>query len=218
VAVVICLILSLITQWVIRIPQAGLDTAFGFQVPVVWLIVFAIAAALLATNLTVSLTAALAAEALLVGWFGWATWLATTSRFAGFEFPFMGIDLIAPGWFIAVIGLVAAGTRIAQRFRDLKPHPENEVWLLALLPGLGLVRLDHIARGAVYAVLVLTAVFLASMDSQVTPLFRPVAGAFEAPPRPPNRTLEWVFLSSAGAVAALSVIETARTYRTAARR
>lgn len=213
VLVVISAVVALVTPWAIRIPQAGLDTTFGFQSAVGWLAVLALMAALLATNLTLSLAAALAAEALLLGWFGWAAWVTTTSRFSGFDFPFMGIDLIGPGWYAAVVGLLAAGAFVARKFRDLEPRPGAETWLLALLPGIGLIRLDHTTRGTIYAVLVLSALFLASFDSPVAPLFQPIVGDFEAPSPPSTRALEWIFLTAAGALALLSFIDTARTKR-----
>jgi hypothetical protein len=217
VVVVICALLTLLTPWVIRIPQAGLDGAFGLQVPVTWLIVLAFVAALLVTNLNVSLIALLAGEALLLGWFVWAAWVTTTSRFAGFDFPFMGIDLIGPAWFFAAFGLMATGAIVARKFADRDPRPGAEVWLLALLPGLGLIRLDHPTRGMVYAALVLSAFFLASIDSPVGPLFQPLIGDFEAPPAPPTRVLEWIFLGTAVATALLSLIDTARAKQTVAR-
>lgn len=207
---VICALLTLLTPWVIRIPQAGLDGAFGFQVPVSWLIVVAFVAALLATNLTLSLIAVLAGEALLLGWFVWAAWVTTTTRFAAFDFPFMGIDLIGPAWFFAAVGLMATGAITARKFADRERRPGAEVWLLSLLPGLGLIRLDHPTRGMVYAGLVLSAFFLASVASPVGPLFQPLIGDFEAPPPPPTRVLEWIFLGTAVAVTLLSVIDTAR--------
>lgn len=217
VLVVISAFVTLVTPWVIRIPQAGLDATFGFQTPVTWLFVLALAAVLFVANRTLSLIAALAGEALLLGWFGWAIWVTTTSRFTGFDFPFMGIDLVGPGWFVATIGLMAGGAIIARKFRDLEPRPGAETWLLAFLPGLGLIRLDRTARGTAYAVLVWSAVFLASIDSPVAPLFQPIAANFEAPPPPPTRALEWVFLGLAGGLALLSVIDTVRTKETVAR-
>ncbi len=216
VVVGISAVLTLITQWVLHMPQAGLDTAFGFQLPVVWLIVISFAVVLVATNLTLGLAAVLAGEAVVIGWFVWATWLVTTSRFAVFDFPFMGIDLIGQGWFIAAIGLMATGAIIARRFRDLQPKPGAEVWLLSLLPGIGLIRLDRTTRGAIYAGVVLLTILLASIDSQVALLFLPVAGTFEPPP-PPNRALEWIFLSTAGVLAVLSVIDTVRAKEKLAR-
>jgi hypothetical protein len=56
----------------------------------------------------------------------------------------------------------------------------------------------------------LSAVFLASFASPVAPLFQPIVGYFEAPPPPPTRALDWIFLGTAGALALLSIIDTAR--------
>jgi hypothetical protein len=208
--------LALVSQWTIRIPQAGLDATFGFQNPVCWLVVLASVFALLATNLSLGLAAALAGEALLLGWFGWAMWIATTSRFAGIDFPFIGIDLVGPGWFWSALGLMAAGAGIANKYHDLERPRGAEVWLLSALPGLGLIRLGRTARGVIFAVLVVLALFLASFDSPVAPLFQPIVGQFDPPPPPPTRALDWILLASAATLALLSIIDTARLkYRTA---
>jgi hypothetical protein len=206
----VCIFLALVSQWMIRIPQAGLDATFGFQIPVCWLVVLAILIALLATNLALGLAAALAGEALLLAWFGWALWIATTSRFAGIDFPFIGIDLVGPGWFWSALGLMAGGASIANRYHDLERPPGAEVWLLSALPGIGLLRLGRTARGVIFAALVSLALFLASFDSPVAPLFQPIVGQFDPPPAPPTRALDWILLASTAAIALLSVIDTAR--------
>ena len=213
VLVVVSIFLELVSPWTIRIPQAGLDATFGFQVPVCWLIVLATVTALLATNLALGLAATLAGEALLLGWFGWAMWIATTSRFAGIDFPFIGIDLVAPGWFYAALGLIAGGAAIAKRYHDLERRPGAEVWLLSAVPGLGLIRLGRTARGVIFALLVSLAVFMASIDSPVAPLFQPIAGQFDPPPAPPTRALDWILLGSAVVLAVLSIVDTARLKR-----
>jgi len=210
VLVSVSVFLTLVSQWTIRIPQAGLDATFGFQNPVCWLVVLASVAALLATNLRLGLAASLAGEALLIGWFAWAMWIATTSRFAGIDFPVIGIDLVGPGWFWAGLGLMAGGASIAKKYHDLDRPPGTEVWLLAALPGLGLIRLGRTARGVIFAVLVSLAFFLASFDSPVAPLFQPIVGQFDPPSVPPTRALEWILLGCAPALVLLSIIDTAR--------
>lgn len=203
--------LALVSQWTIRIPQAGLDATFGFQILVCWLIVLATITALLATNLSLGLAATLAGEALLLGWFAWAMWIASTSRFAGIgDFPFIGIDLVGPGWFWSALGLMAGGARIATKYHDLERRRGAEVWLLSALPGMGLLRLGRTARGLVWALLASLALFLASFDSPVAPLFQPIVGHFDPPPVPPTRALDWILLAGAVALALMSVIDTAR--------
>ncbi|GAC1690719.1 MAG: hypothetical protein PVS2B1_13160 [Candidatus Dormibacteraceae bacterium] len=213
VLVLICAVVALLSQWLIRIPQAGLEATFGFQSPTCWLVVLAFIAALLSTNLKVSLAAAVAGEAVLLGWFGWAMWVATTSRFSGMDFPFMGIDIMGPGWFVAATGLLTTGAIVAARYLALEPRPGPELWLLASIPGAGLIRLHHTGRGAVYAVLIISTLILASTASPVGPLFYPIVGAFEPPPAPPTRSLEWILLGAAGAFGLLSIVDTIRMKR-----
>lgn len=207
----ISIFLALVSQWTIRIPQAGLDATFGFQVLLCWLIVLATVTALLATNLALGLAAILSGEALLLAWFGWAMWVSTTSRFAGIgDFPFIGIDLVGPGWFWSALGLMAGGAAIANRYHDLERPPGVEAWLLAALPGMGLVRLGRTARGVTWALLASLALFLASFDSPVAPLFQPIVGHFDPPPVPPTRALDWFLLGASAAIALASIIDTAR--------
>lgn len=209
VLVCVSVFLALVSQWTIRIPQAGLDATFGFQVPVCWLVVLATVTALLATNLALGLAATLAGEALLLGWFAWAMWIATTSRFAGIDFPFIGIDLVGPGWFYAALGLMAGGASIAKKYHDQERPRGAEVRLLSALPGIGLLRLGRTARGVIWALLASLALFLASFDSPVAPLFQPIVGQFDPPPAPPTRALDWILLGSTAAIALASIIDTA---------
>jgi len=202
--------LALVSQWLIRIPQAGLDATFGYQVVVCWLIVIAAVTALISTNLALGVAAAFAGEALWLGWFAWAMYIATTSRFAGIgDFPFIGIDLVGPGWFWSALAVMAGGAAVAKKYRDQERPAGAEVWLLSALPGIGLIRLGRTGRGVVYAALVSLALFLASFDSPVAPLFQPIVGNFDPPPAPPTRVLDWILLAATAALAVLSFIDTA---------
>ncbi len=205
----ICAFLALASPWSIGVPQADADVNFGFQNPVCWLMLIAMATALMAADLGAVVAAVVAGEALLLGWFGWAMWLAGTPPYTGLDFPFMGIDLIGPGWFEAALGLLAVGAVIARRYHDQEQPPGAEVWLLAALPGFGLIRLGRTARGLLWAILVATAVFLASVDSPVAPLFQSVGSHFDLPPAPPTRAPEWIFLGAGLLLAAASVVDTA---------
>lgn len=206
----VSIFLALVSPWTNHIPQANLDATFGFQIPVCWLVVLASVTALLASDLRIGLAATLAGEALLLGWFGWAMWVVTTSRFAGIAFPFIGIDLVGPGWFWCALALIAGGTSIARRYHDRERPPGAEVWLLSALPGLGFIRLGRTTRGFVFAALVSLAIFLASFDSPVAPLFQPIVGHFDPPPVPPTRAQDWILLGCAAVVALLSIVDTAR--------
>jgi hypothetical protein len=138
-------------------------------------------------------------------------WVATTSRFAGIgDFPFIGNDLVGPGWFWSALGLMAGGAGIANRYHDLERPPGVEALLLSALPGIGLVRLGRTARGVTWALLASLALFLASFDSPVAPLFQPIVGHFDPPPVPPTRALDWILLGASAAIALASIIDTAR--------
>lgn len=213
----VCGFLALVSPWTIGIPQARADVNFGFENPACWLILIAMAAALLATDLRAGVAAVVAGEALLLGWFGWVMWLAGTPQYTALDFPFIGIDLIGPGWFEAALGLLAVGAAAARRYHQEELPEGPELWLLAALPGFGLVRLGRTARGVIWATLVAAAVFLASVDSPVAPLFQPIVGHFDLPPAPPTRALEWIFLGAGVLLATASVVDTALVKRRMAR-
>lgn len=205
---VISAFLALVSPWTIAIPQVHADVNFGFQNPICWLGVLAMFAALVTTNPNLRLAAALAAESFLFVWFAWASWAATTSQYARVDFPFIGIDLVGPGWFEAALGLFAVGAITARQFHDQEVRPGPEVWLLSLIPGMGLIRIGRTARGVLWAVLVSAAIFLASVDSPVAPLFQPIAGHFDLPPPPPTRAPEWILLGAGLVFAAASLVDT----------
>lgn len=205
---VISAVLALVSPWTIAIPQVHADVNFGFQNPICWLVVLAMFVALLTANPNLRLAGALAVEAFLLAWFAWASWAATTSQYAAVDFPFIGIDLIGPGWFEGALGLFAVGAIAARQFHEHEVRPGFEVWLLSLIPGMGLVRLGRTGRGVLWAVLVSSAVFLASVDSPIAPLFQPIAGHFDIPPAPPTRAPEWILLGAGMVFMAASLADT----------
>src|SRR5260370_35420767 len=90
VLVVISLFLALISPWLAGISQVHTDVNFGFQNPACWLVVTALAASVLATTTAIRLARLLSAEAVLVGWFAWVSWLAPTAPDPGVAFTFIG--------------------------------------------------------------------------------------------------------------------------------
>jgi len=113
VLVVISLFLALISPWLAGISQVHTDVNFGFQNPACWLVVLGLVASVLATRTAIRLAAIVAAEVVLVGWFAWVMWLATTAQYSGVDFKFIGIDLIGAGWFEAALGLFAVAAIVA---------------------------------------------------------------------------------------------------------
>src|SRR5260370_25010329 len=147
VLVVITLFLALISPWLAGISQVHTDVNFGFQNPACWLVVRTLVASVLATSTNIRLAALLAAEVVLVGWFAWVMWLATTAQYSVVDFKFIGIDLIGAGWFEGALGLFAVATIVARRLHADETPPGRDVLLLAAVPGMGLMRIGRTARG-----------------------------------------------------------------------
>ncbi len=208
VLVVITLFLALISPWLVGISQVHTDVSFGFQDPICWLVILTLVASVLATNTTIRLATLLAAEVILVAWFAWVMWLATTPTYASVDFSFVGIDLIGPGWFEAALGLFAVAALLARRLHADEIRPGYDVWLLAAIPGMGLIRIGRTARGVLWAVLVSAAVFFASVASPIAPIFEPISGHFDLPANPPTRSPEWILLGATLVLAAASLVDT----------
>jgi hypothetical protein len=208
VVVLVTLFLALISPWLVGISQVHTDVNFGFQNPICWLVILTLVASVLATNTAIRLASLLAAEAILVAWFAWVMWLATTPTYSGVDFSFVGIDLIGPGWFEAALGLFAVAALLSRRLHADEIRLGTDIWLLAAIPGMGLIRIGSTARGVVWAVLVSTAVFAASVASPIAPIFEPISGHFDLPANPPTRSPEWILLGATLALAAASLVDT----------
>lgn len=198
---------ALLSLWTISIPKVKESASFGFESPVCWLAVLALLGALLLPNLTLSTISLVAAELVLIGWYGWAMWLVTIPRFSS-QYDFVGTDYVAPAWYAAGLGLLFAAAVVARRFRDHDDAGGAETWWLAAVPGYGLLRLGKIARGITWTVLVVTALVLASLASPIAPLFQPLNGIPELPSPLPTRAATWILLGTAVFFAVLSVADT----------
>ena len=106
-------------------------------------------------------------EAVLVAWFGWATWVVTTPRFTDLPFPFMATDLMGPSWYAAAIGLLfGAGAVVRELQRRAAPLRED-LWLLTAIPGFGLMRKGRWLDGSIWAGLFIGVGWLFSRQLEV---------------------------------------------------
>jgi hypothetical protein len=208
----IAMFVALVSLWTIRVPRVAGESTFGFQSLVCWLAVLAVLGALLLRNLRLGTASLLAAEVVLVAWYGWEIWLATTPSYAS-QYDFVGTDLVGPAWYAAALGLLFAAAAVARRYRDSDLHLGPETWWLAAVPGTGLRRLDRTARGLLWASLVAAALWLASLDSPIAPLFQTVNGMQDLPDPLPTRAPTWALLGIAILLAVLSVVDTIRVRR-----
>src|SRR5260370_26784985 len=108
------LITSVLSPWWIGVPPAHFAQTFGFQSPACWLIVIAVFVALY-LDVRAAVFALAVVEGVLIAWFAWAMWVVTTPLFSSLGFPFIGTDLLGPGWHAAAVGLlVASGVVVKQ--------------------------------------------------------------------------------------------------------
>jgi hypothetical protein len=129
------------------------------------------------------------------------------------QYDFVGTDMVGPAWYAAALGLLFTAAVVARRYRDSDLHFGPETWWLAAIPGSGLRRLDRTARGLLWASLVAAALWLASLDSPIAPLFQTVNGMQDLPDPLPTRAPTWILLGIAVLLAALSVVDTIRFRR-----
>jgi hypothetical protein len=143
--------LALLTPWTIEIALAHLPRAFGWTNPLAWVVAMGLLLSVMESARPYHGLALAATGLALAAWVGWAGWLLTTPSFSTLHFTFMPVDVISTGWYAGLIGWVIAVDGFAsRRAREPKRAPARDVWLLALLPGEGLVRLGFGGRGRIW--------------------------------------------------------------------
>jgi hypothetical protein len=209
--VALCAIASVASPWWISVPPAHLAETFGFQSPACWLTVIALGATLY-LDLRVAVIALAVVEVVLIAWFAWAMWVVTTPRFATLGFPFIGTDLIGPGWYATAVALLVAAGVVVKELIDKDVPVAWDLWVFTAIPGYGLARLGQWSRGLIWTALFFAALYFASTDSPDPELFAEYGRTNNVPPSYP-REPEWVLLALATLLFALSVVVTVRRRR-----
>ena len=205
--VAVCVIASVASPWWISVPPAHLKETFGFESPACWVAVVALFIALF-IEARAAVVALAVVELVLGAWFGWAMWVVTTPRFAQLGFPFVGTDLLGPGWYAAAVGLLVTAALVVKELEDRDVPIGPELWILAALPGFGVSRLGNWTRGLVWTALFSAALYFASTDSPDPAQFAEYGRTGNVPP-PIPRSPEWVLLALAALFWMLSIAATA---------
>lgn len=140
--------LGLLTPWTIELAVGNLPRVFGWTNPLAWVVAVSLLLSVMESARPYHGVTLAVAGAALLAWVGWAGWLLTTPSFSKLQFTFTPVDVISTGWYAALIGWVIAVDAFAsRRAREPERASARDVWLLALLPGEGLVRLGFAGRG-----------------------------------------------------------------------
>jgi hypothetical protein len=140
--------LSLLTPWTIQVAVAHLPQVFGWTNPLAWVLALGLLLSVMESARPYQGQALAAAGLALVAWVAWASWLVTTPAFTSQHFSFTPNDLLSTGWYAGLIGFIVAVDGFASvRAREPARAGAKDVWPLALVPGMGLVRLGFAARG-----------------------------------------------------------------------
>jgi hypothetical protein len=206
--VVVCVLASVVSPWTTGVPPAHLAQSFGFQTAACWLAVLALVAALV-LEARAAVIALAVVELVLIAWFGWAMWIVTTPRFSDLGFPFVGTDLIGPGWYLIAVGLLLAGGAVVRDLNDSHVPAGADLWILAAIPGFGLIRLGQWSRGLILATLFSAALYFASTDSPDPTQFAEYGRYGNVPP-PYPRSVEWALLAIAALLWAITIALTIR--------
>jgi hypothetical protein len=204
--VALCVLASVASPWWVSVPPAKLQQTFGFESPAGWVAIVALLVALLVDART-AVVAIAVVELVLIACFGWAMWVVTTPRFAQLGFPFVGTDIIGPGWYAAAVGLLVTAAVVVKELEDRDVPIGPELWTLAAIPGFGLIRLGKWNRGLVWTALFSAALYFASTDSPDPAQFIEYGRTGNVPPAIP-RSPEWTLLALAALLFVLSIAAT----------
>ena len=143
--------LSLLTPWTIEVAVGNLYQVFGWINPLGWVVAICLLLSVMQSARPYHGVALTVAGVALVAWVGWVAWLLTSPSFRNLPFTFVPVDILSTGWYAGLIGwLIAVDALASRRARLPKVAPKKEVLLLALVPGMGLVRLGFSGRGRLW--------------------------------------------------------------------
>jgi hypothetical protein len=181
------LLISLLTPWTAAVPTLHWRQIFGWQLPVALLAIAAMAVTYIRPWRRFSVGLVVAAALLLIAWAAWVTFQVSTPTFARSGFPFLPIDLLGDGWYIALLALAVTVDGMAARGSSDPAAPRAAVvWCFALMPGMGVLRLHYPGRGRLWLFAAAFIVFLVQANAVAAEEFDYYASLGGLPPPRPR--------------------------------
>jgi hypothetical protein len=160
------LLIALLTPWSVAVPTLHWRQTLGWQSLIPLLIVVALVLVRLRRLGRYRMVAILLASLGLAAWFGWLGAQLLTPRFSTTGFPFLPIDLVGEGWYLALLALAISVDGLAtEAADDDRPARSSQTWPFAIVPGMALVRLHYPGRGRLYLVAAALTVFLVQANA-----------------------------------------------------
>ncbi len=160
------LLIALLTPWSVSIPTLHFPQIFGWQSASALIVIATLLVARIQPLPRVALPALIAAAAALVGWVVWIVLELRTPAFVATGFPFLPIDLLGEGWYIGLAAFAIGVDGMAvSASSDGRPVRPAEVWPFAIIPGLGLVRMQYPVRGRLWLLAVAFCVVLVQANA-----------------------------------------------------
>lgn len=178
------LLIALLTPWSVSIPTLQFAQLFGWQSPAALITVAALLAVRIRPVRRLALPAIVVAGLAILGWLVWVSAQLQTPAFSRSGFPFLPIDLLGEGWYIGLAALaITVDGAAAGAASDERPARPAEVWPYAVIPGLGLVRMQYPVRGRIWLLAVAFGVVLIQANA-VSPSEFQYFGSFLGLPQP----------------------------------
>lgn len=155
------LLIALLTPWSISVPTLRWPQIFGWQSPLGLVVIGALLLQRVRSLGRFARPAAIVAGLGLLAWIGWLSAQLVTPLFRSSGFPFLPIDLLGEGWYVALLAFaISIDGMAADASGDAGPARPSDVWPFSIIPGVGLVRLHYPGRGRLWLVAAAFCVFL----------------------------------------------------------
>jgi len=122
-----------------------------------------------------------------VAWAGWLSAQLLQPSVRATDFPFLPIDLLGEGWYVAVLAFAISVDGVASDASDdERPARPREVWPFAIVPGAGLVRMRYRGRGRLWMTAAAFSVFLLQANAILPAEFQFYGSLGGLPPARPR--------------------------------